>query len=276
MAFPTETLPSGDYQSPSAKPGWLARAFPTAAFYKRVTPIVLAASRQSRRGDFDKQAFLRASTGIVRAMEACGAQMRVEGTDHVANLQGPCVFIGNHMSTAETFILPSILLPFRPVCFVVKQALVEMPVFKHIMIHQKPIVVGRSNPREDLRTVLDGGCEQIASGRSVIVFPQTTRTPNFDPSQFNSIGVKLARKANVPVIPLALKTNAWSNGKWVKDLGPFRPDIPVHFAFGEPLDVDGTGKATHQKVVAFIQKKLKAWSEGRLIRLRQQPLRPPC
>ncbi len=260
MILPKETHPAGNYCTDSAATGWFARQFPSLAFYSRITPIVLTASSRSKRQNFDQDAFCRASTGIIQAMEACGACFQIEGTEHVANLDGPCVFIGNHMSTAETFILPAVLLPFRQVCFVVKQALIEIPVFKHIMIHQRPIVVGRSNPREDLRTVLDGGCEQLAAGRSVIVFPQTTRTPKFDPSQFNSIGVKLARKANVPVIPLALQTSAWGNGKWIKDIGPFRPGIPVRFAFGAPIEVEGTGKATHQKVVAFIQEKLKAWN----------------
>ncbi|MCC5834436.1 MAG: 1-acyl-sn-glycerol-3-phosphate acyltransferase [Opitutales bacterium] len=260
MLSPKESLPVGNYCTELTRPGWFTRSFPTLGFYRRVAPIVFSSSNRSRKGQFDETEFRQASTDIIRAMEACGARLQVEGTEHVAKLEQPCVFIGNHMSTAETFILPAILLPFRRICFVVKQSLVEIPVFKHIMIHQQPIVVGRNNPREDLRTVLDGGCEQLAAGRSVIVFPQTTRTAHFDPSQFNSIGVKLARKANVPVVPLALQTNAWSNGKWIKDIGPFRPEIPVHFAFGAPLEVEGTGKATHQKVVAFIQEKLKSWS----------------
>ena len=63
------------------------------------------------------------------------------------------------------------------------------------------------------------------------------RTVTFDPEQFNTIGVKLAQKAKVPIIPLALKTNAWGNGKVLKDFGCIDTSKTVHFAFGEPIEV---------------------------------------
>ena len=39
-----------------------------------------------------------------------------------------------------------------------------------------------------MECVLEGGAERLAAGTSLIVFPQTTRTADFDPSRFNSIG----------------------------------------------------------------------------------------
>jgi hypothetical protein len=32
-------------------------------------------------------------------MESCGAKFRISGLDRVRNVQGPAVFVGNHMST---------------------------------------------------------------------------------------------------------------------------------------------------------------------------------
>ena len=94
----------------------------------------------------------------------------------------------------------------------------------------------------------------------MIVFPQTTRRPVFDPAQFNSIGVKLARRAGVPVIPLAVKTDAWGLGWPLKDLGKIDPSRTVRFSFGDPLTVTGTGKEEHEEVVRFITDKLDSWS----------------
>jgi 1-acyl-sn-glycerol-3-phosphate acyltransferase len=37
------------------------------------------------------------------------------------------------MSTLETFVLPYLIAPHRPMTFVVKKSLVEYPVFKHVM-----------------------------------------------------------------------------------------------------------------------------------------------
>ena len=101
----------------------------------------------------------------------------------------------------------------------VKESLLKYPFFGPVLGSREPIVVGRSNPREDLVAVLEGGEARLKQGRSVIVFPQSTRSSVFDPAHFNTIGVKLAKRAGVPVIPVALKTDAWGNG----NLQRFRP-----------------------------------------------------
>jgi 1-acyl-sn-glycerol-3-phosphate acyltransferase len=102
---------------------------------------------------------------------------------------------------------------------------------------------------------------RVRDGRSVVVFPQTTRTVVFDPVTFNTIGVKMARRAGVPLVPLALKTDAWANGRRLKDWGRIDPRKPVHFCFGRPLQVSGAGRAEHEQVVRFIQDKLRTWQD---------------
>ena len=163
------------------------------------------------------------------------------------------------MSTLETFILPTLIAPFKDTTFVVKQSLVDYPVFKHIMRTRDPITVGRTNPREDLKAVLEGGAARLQAGMSVIIFPQTTRTSVFDPEQFNTIGVKLAKKAGVPIVPIALKTDAWGNGALLKDYGRIDPSKKVYFAFGKPLQIKDRGTEEQHKIVEFIAGKLKKW-----------------
>ena len=60
-------------------------------------------------------------------------------------------------------------------------------------------------------------------------------------------------------MPLAVKTDAWANGKKLKDFGPFQNDRPVHFAFGEPMAITGNGKDQNDAIIAFIQGKLAEW-----------------
>ncbi len=139
----------------------------------------------------------------------------------------------------------------------VKESLIDYPVFKHVMKSRDPIVVGRINPREDFKKVLEGGLKRLNQGISVLIFPQTTRTTELDPKAFNSIGIKLAKKAGVPVIPFALKTDAWGIGRWIKDLGKIDPSKRVRFWFGNPITVRGRGKDEHEAVLQFIMEKLK-------------------
>ena len=253
-------LERGTYQSPPRRLSACARWFPSLHFYAAFAPIVTRSSRQAKRGAYDDKAWVRSSDDTRRALEAVGVRLSVTGLDHVRDLDGPCVFVGNHMSMLETLILPGFIQPICPVTYVVKESLVHYPVFKHIMVARDPIVVTRTDPRADFQTVMQGGMRHLGEGRSIIIFPQTTRTLRFRRQEFNSIGVKLARRADVPVVPLALRTDAWSLSKhFIKDLGRFDPAKEVRFAFGEPIPVTGRGGDAQERSVAFIEDRLEAW-----------------
>jgi len=254
-----------DYENGSYKTGHrrifpLWKALPTLGFFRYIFPIVFRAGARAKWGTFDTTEWCKSSLEVLRALENIGITIEITGIDHFRELNGPCVFLSNHMSTLETFVLPVIIASIKPVTFVVKEALVDTPVFKYVMRSRDPVTVGRANPREDLKAVLEGGTERLNAGISIVIFPQTTRFLDFDPKIFNTIGIKLAKKAGVPVVPIALKTDAWGNGKYLKDLGKMDPSVPVHFAFGKPLWIKGRGTEEHNKVLEFISSKLKEWT----------------
>ena len=69
-----------------------------------------------------------------------------------------------------------------------------------------------------------------------------------------------ARRAGVPVVPVAMRTDAWAPGPGpFKDFGPLRPAVPIRFIFGEPFMVEGNGKAEHARVYEFIAARLAEW-----------------
>lgn len=250
---------NGTYRTPEASRSILGRLAPGLAFWPGEFLVVWRASAKSKRGRYSDAEWSRSSFDTVRLLERSGVQFDITGLEHVAAVQGPCVYIGNHMSTLETFVLPVVLLPYGRVTFVVKQSLLDYPVFGHVMRSRDPIAVGRTNPREDLTAVLEGGAARLAQGVSLVIFPQTTRTDTFDPKEFNSIGLKLAKRAGVPVVPFALKSDAWGNGKLAKDFGKIDPAKPVHFAFGEPIPIQGRRAEEQAAIIAFITRHLVAW-----------------
>ncbi len=246
----------GDYRSPPRTPGWLARRFPTAVFYLKLLWIVGAAGRTAQRRDYHGQDWIRDSQRTLKALESVGVRITVEGTDSFIRLEAPAVFAANHMSILETFVLPSIIRPHRRVTFVTKKELLDYPFFGPVLASRRPIVVSRRDPRRDLQTVLEKGADRLRKGISVIVFPQNTRMAVFDPDRFNSLGVKLARRAGAPLIPIALQTNAWGTGKWLKDFGRISPAIPVRIVFGTPIMVRGGGREAQSGLIDFISRRL--------------------
>ncbi|MEJ2057088.1 MAG: lysophospholipid acyltransferase family protein, partial [Desulfofustis sp.] len=154
------------------------------------------------------------------------------------------------------------ILFYKPFTYVIKQSLLEVPVFKQVMRALDPIAVTRTNPRQDLKIVLEQGAERLSRGLSIVIFPQTTRA-EFNPKQFSTIGVKLAKRAGVPIVPLALLTDAWENGRLFKDFGRIVPTRTARFAFGKPLVVEGKGNDEHQAVIEFIESHLARWEAER-------------
>jgi 1-acyl-sn-glycerol-3-phosphate acyltransferase len=67
----------------------------------------------------------------------------------------------------------------------------------------------------------------------------------------------------VRVIPLAIKTDFWANGKYVKDIGPLKRNEPVHIKFGAPISIKGAGKDEHQFIVDFIKNNLDSWNQNK-------------
>lgn len=218
------------------------------AFVRQKTPI--------------REIFWRSSFSELTLLRMFGANVETEGMDHLKALNGqPAVIIGNHMSMLETLIMPCMILPWLETTFIVKESLLKTPFMGTILKSVKAIGVGRANPRDDLKAVLEEGQKALKEGRSVVIFPQSTRSETFDIGGFNSIGIKLAKMAKVPVIPLALRTDFLQNGKKIKELGrinPARP--PIHFAFGEKLEVSGNGKEAQDAVIAFICAQMEKWN----------------
>lgn len=223
--------------------------------------IVFRTRSEARRGIYDTKAWSDSSYYIFRFIERTGGRFHISGMENITKSPGPVIFISNHMSTLETMIFPCIIAPHREVTFVVKESLVKHPLFGDVMRSRNPIVVGRKDPRKDLEAVMTGGMELLSKNVSLIIFPQSTRSLEFRPEEFNSLGVKLARKAGVPVVPVAIKTDFWGNGKIIKELGPLDHRKPIYIRFGEPFRVTGSGKEENNRIIEFIQENLEKWTE---------------
>ncbi|MCP5046732.1 MAG: 1-acyl-sn-glycerol-3-phosphate acyltransferase [bacterium] len=228
-------------------------------FYFLFAGIVIRSNRIAAKGNYDNDQWLSNSFDVMKRIEGCGGRFHIRGLENLRKSNEPVVIISNHMSTLETVVLPAVILPSRPLTFVVKEKLLKGPIFGPVMRAVGPISVGRVNPRDDLREVMSKGKEILENGKSLVIFPQSTRLPGFDPAKFNSLGVKLAGKAGVKVVPLAIKTDFWGDSKLIKGFGPINREKPIYMTFGEPMTVAGNGKAEHQQVVEFIASHLEGW-----------------
>ena len=60
-------------------------------------------------------------------------------------------------------------------------------------------------------------------------------------------------------IPVALKTDYWGSSGLLRGFGPIHRERAIHMEFGDPIAVNGRGKAEHERCLDFIESRLKAW-----------------
>jgi 1-acyl-sn-glycerol-3-phosphate acyltransferase len=255
-------LSAGEYHTPPDTPRCTGdRLFLGTRFYfmGRFTGMAFSTKRAALEGRYDTRYWVSSSLEVVRLIESCGGRFHITGLDNIRQTPGPVVFLSNHMSTLENMVFPGIIQPLKSITFVVKRELVNHWIFGPVMRSREPIALSRSNPRADFALLMEQGLELLSRGQSMVIFPQSTRRVDFIPEEFNTIGIKLAARAGVPVIPVAIKTDFWEHGRFTKYLGSIHRRRPVYIKFGEPIPVKGNGKEEHQKVLDFIAGNLEKW-----------------
>jgi 1-acyl-sn-glycerol-3-phosphate acyltransferase len=230
-------------------------------FYICLLKVVWDCSKLSRRGKLDHHEWACQSLRMLQLVERAGTRVSIEGIENLEVMRkGSCVLVSNHMSMMETFMLPCIFLNYAFATYVLKESLINYPYFKDVLGVIDPIVVKRKNPREDLKVVLTEGVKKLNSGTSLVIFPQSTRSVFLNKSKFNTLGHKLASRANVPVIPVAVKTDFFGKGKIIHDFSKLDRSKDVFIKFGEPIfNVADDSKGAHYKTFRFIADSYRSW-----------------
>lgn len=130
-----------------------------------------------------------------------GARIRVHGVEKV-EAGRPYVYMANHSSLIDT---PA-LFAYLPHQFKImaKRGLFYVPFMGWHLWTSGNFPVDRGDPRKtakSLRQVIDG----VRAGKSLAVFPEGTRTPDGALQEFKPGAFKIAMRAGVPIVPVAIR-----------------------------------------------------------------------
>jgi 1-acyl-sn-glycerol-3-phosphate acyltransferase len=129
-----------------------------------------------------------------------GARFGVVGREHVA-AQRAQLFVANHQSWLDIPVL-FCALPV-PLHFLAKRELGAVPFLGWYIRAMGMVFVDRDTPRRASASV-DGAARLLASGRSVLSFPEGTRSRDGRTGRFKSGAFGAALAAGAPVVPVAL------------------------------------------------------------------------
>ncbi len=154
-----------------------------------------------------------------------GLNVELRGMQHVP--AGPAIFAAKHQSALETFYL-TLLLPQAD--FVVKRELVMIPIAGWYLATLGTLPVNRGAGARALKGLLSHARASVESGRSILIFPEGTRTPLGTQQPYHPGIAALYTKLDLPVIPIALNTGLyWRRRSFAK-----RPGVAV-IEFLEPI-----------------------------------------
>lgn len=157
------------------------------------------------------------------------AGTRVEEAPRPPLPEGPLIFVSNHESALDIWVLLS-LVP-RSIRFVAKQELFRIPIFGTYLRLGGHIPVDRGHHLRAVESLRRAG-ETVRGGTSLIVFPEGTRSLDGRVQPFKKGPFVVAKEAGVPVVPIAISGSGRITPKRLIAVTPGS----VRVAFGVPVD----------------------------------------
>lgn len=150
----------------------------------------------------------------VNLLFLAGVTLDVRGAENIPD--SPVVFVGNHQGN---FDIPlSFIALKRPVGFIAKVEILKMPMIRTWMKLLKCIFIDRNDVRQSLNALSDSS-EILHAGRSLLIFPEGTRSKGEEIGEFKAGAFKMAFGAEVPIVPFSIDGSykiMERQGIWIK------------------------------------------------------------
>lgn len=167
----------------------------------------------------------------------------------------PFVVVCNHQSLADIPFISRLPWDMK---WVGKESLFRLPIIGWMMQISEDIAVKRTDRRSRAQVFIDA-MDRLDKRVSVMIMPEGTRTPDGRIRQFNDGAFKLAIRAGVRVLPLAIdgSFDALPKGGWT--FGQ-KSTIRLHvFDPMDPADFDNDGTAVTGHVRTMIVSRVAEW-----------------
>lgn len=134
-------------------------------------------------------------------MKAAGVDFVVEGKENIPENEA-VIYVPNHQGL---FDMPAIILNAPTPCgFIAKKELKKVPIVRTWMWLLDCVFIDRENKRE-ARVAIKEAIELINKGRSMVIFPEGTRSRDGIPLPFKSGVMMIAKETKAKIVPVVLE-----------------------------------------------------------------------
>ncbi len=192
-----------------------------------------------------------------RVCRGIGMEVTTVGADAI-DPDRPHVFMCNHQSHMDIVAL-FVGLPLSP-GFLAKRELRDVPLFGRAMDVGGHVFVDRQNRKEAFRAI-EAAAQQVAAGKSLVVFPEGTRSAPGSVKRFKKGGFHLAKQAGVPIVPVGIRGTAAVLPKHSRGLKPG----PVSLHLGAPLPVGDIESMEIDPLIAEVRGRIAELADMELV-----------
>ncbi len=181
-------------------------------------------------------------------MDKAGVTFNIKGKEKVP-VNEPVIFTPNH---SGAFDIPAIILsaPKIPI-FMAKQEFKKIPLLNDWMDAVDCVFVDRNN-KDSARSSLHEAIEAVKDGRSLVVFPEGTRSKTGELGKFRGGAMKIAMETGAKIVPVLIE----GSRERLEKTGNITSGI-VSVTYLDPITTKGLTKEDYfsmpEKIRALIQ-----------------------
>ncbi len=181
-------------------------------------------------------------------LRAGGMRVEVSGLENL-DLQQPYFFAANHQSLLDAVVLYDAL-PV-PLLFIVKEELRRVPLLGWYMSAMGMIYIRRRQRRQSL-VAMQLCARRIAEGRSILIFPEGTRSKDGKLGPFKPGAFVAPIDAGAPVVPVAIDGTAR-----ILPAGGFRVRPGrIRLAVGRPIATAGLERRDRRDLAGQVREQI--------------------
>jgi 1-acyl-sn-glycerol-3-phosphate acyltransferase len=154
---------------------------------------------------------------------AAGQRIRVSGS-FPSPKEGPYIYMFNHASLLDNLVVMSVLPEFT--CAIGKREQFKIPIWGAILRRWGAVPIDRNQLKQAIESLNQVG-RLLSVGRSLLIAPEGTRSPNGQLLPFKKGPFHLAVQHQIPVVPMVISGAFQSKrkGSWLLRPGTIRVKV---------------------------------------------------
>lgn len=181
-------------------------------------PAMYKAEKLIKQGNVQAQRELvnfHVKKWVSSLLKIAGVTVTLQGLQNIPK-DKTVLFVSNHQGNFDIPILLSCI-PSPP-ALLSKIEVKKLPLIRTWMSHLECVFVQRDNPRQAVSAMNDA-VKVLENGRSMIIFPEGTRSRGDELGEFKAGSFRIAAKAKTPIVPIVIDGSykiMEANKMWIK------------------------------------------------------------